>query len=106
MPGVRPPYPSGVTIALAEPANTSWTTRRACVLPLSQGRHADSRRRVDDPACHDLGDVIAIWNKGSGCYAGLTYFEFLGRPDLFDPNQVVDHIGVFGQVFPGDPPAS
>ncbi len=50
------------------------------------------------------GDVIAIWNKGSGAYAGLTYFELLARPDLFGTLPGATTSGVFGQVFPGDPP--
>jgi hypothetical protein len=50
------------------------------------------------------GDVIAQWYKGTGGYAGLSYFQLLARPDLFGPNPGVNVTGVFGQVFPGDPP--
>jgi hypothetical protein len=50
------------------------------------------------------GDVIAIWSKGTGAYAGLTYFLLLARPDLFGPNPGLDVTGAWGQVFPGDPP--
>jgi hypothetical protein len=50
------------------------------------------------------GDVIAGWCKGTGGYAGLSYFQLLARPDLFGPNPGVNVTGVFGQVFPGDPP--
>ncbi len=48
------------------------------------------------------GDVIAIWYKGSGSYAGLSYFELLARSDLF--GATMTGTGVFGEVFPGDPP--
>ncbi len=52
----------------------------------------------------EVGDVIAMWYRGSGSYAGLSYFELLGSPNMFDPTIPVDRYGVFGQVFPGDPP--
>jgi hypothetical protein len=52
----------------------------------------------------EVGDVIAMWYTGSGSYAGLSYFELLGSPNMFDPTIPVDRYGVFGQVFPGDPP--
>ena len=50
------------------------------------------------------GDVIAQWYKGTGGYAGLAYFQLLAPPFLFGPNPGVNVTGVFGQVFPGDPP--
>ena len=52
----------------------------------------------------DGGDVIAMWYTGAGSYAGLSYFELLGSPDMFDPTIPVDRYGVFGQIFPGAPP--
>jgi hypothetical protein len=43
----------------------------------------------------DRGDIIAIWYKGTGGYAGLSYFElWTGQ----EPWQLQ------GQIFPGDPP--
>jgi hypothetical protein len=53
---------------------------------------------------YDNSDVIAIWYKGSGSYAGLSYFELVARSDLFGPTAGGIVTGVFGQVFPGDPP--
>ena len=42
------------------------------------------------------GDTIVIWYKGSGDYAGLSYFELItGSP----PTSKIQ-----GQIFPGDPP--
>jgi hypothetical protein len=41
------------------------------------------------------GDIIVIWYKGTGDYAGLSYFEL-------DTGQ--DPWAIQGQVFPGDPP--
>ena len=43
----------------------------------------------------DRGDIIAIWYKGTGGYAGLSYFELLTG---FGPWTIQ------GQIFPGDPP--
>jgi hypothetical protein len=50
------------------------------------------------------GDVIAMWYRGSGAYTGLTYFELLARSDLFALAVGEVTYGVFGQVFPGEPP--
>lgn len=41
------------------------------------------------------GDIITIWYKGTGAYAGLSYFEL-------DTGQAP--WAIQGQVFPGDPP--
>jgi len=42
------------------------------------------------------GDTIVIWYKGTGGYAGLSYFELItGSP----PTSKIQ-----GQIFPGDPP--
>ena len=46
-------------------------------------------------ASPDRGDIIAIWYKGTGDYAGLSYFELWTGSDPWD---------IQGQVFPGDPP--
>jgi hypothetical protein len=43
----------------------------------------------------DRGDIIAIWYKGTGGYAGLSYFELWTG---FQPWTIQ------GQIFPGDPP--
>ena len=41
------------------------------------------------------GDIIVIWYKGTGGYAGLAYFELLSGSDPWK---------IQGQVLPGDPP--
>jgi len=42
------------------------------------------------------GDIIVIWYRGTGGYAGLSYFEMVtGSPPTWK---------IQGQVFPGDPP--
>jgi hypothetical protein len=42
------------------------------------------------------GDIITIWYRGTGGYAGLAYFELItGSPPTWK---------IQGQVFPGDPP--
>ena len=42
------------------------------------------------------GDIITIWYRGTGGYAGLAYFELVtGSPPTWK---------IQGQVFPGDPP--
>jgi len=42
------------------------------------------------------GDIIVIWYRGTGGYAGLAYFELVtGSPPTWK---------IQGQVFPGDPP--
>ena len=42
------------------------------------------------------GDIIAVWYKGTGGYAGLSYFELItGSPPT---------LKIQGQIFPGDPP--
>jgi hypothetical protein len=43
----------------------------------------------------DVGDIIIIWYKGSGGYAGLSYFEQWAERDPWT---------VQGLIFPGDPP--
>jgi hypothetical protein len=43
----------------------------------------------------DRGDIIAVWYKGTGGYAGLSYFELWTG---FQPWTIQ------GQIFPGDPP--
>jgi hypothetical protein len=41
------------------------------------------------------GDTIVIWYKGTGGYAGLSYFELItGLPPTAK---------IRGQIFPGDP---
>ena len=50
-------------------------------------------------------DAIAIWYTGTGGYAGLSYFELIGKPNLFDPAIPVDRYGVFGMIYPASPPA-
>ena len=47
------------------------------------------------PPCPDAGTSSSIWYKGTGGYAGLSYFEL-------DTGQ--DPWKIQGQVFPGDPP--
>jgi len=41
------------------------------------------------------GDIIAIWYKGTGGYAGLSYLELLTGREPWT---------IQGQIFPGDPP--
>ena len=44
----------------------------------------------------DRGDVIVNWYRGTGGYAGLSYFELItGSPPTYK---------IQGQIFPGDPP--
>jgi hypothetical protein len=43
----------------------------------------------------DRGDIIAIWYKGTGGYAGLSYFELLTGTGPWT---------IQGQIQPGDPP--
>ena len=43
----------------------------------------------------DRGDIIAFWYKGTGGYAGLSYFELWTGHDPWK---------IQGQIFPGDPP--
>lgn len=43
----------------------------------------------------DRGDIIAFWYKGTGGYAGLSYFALWTGKDPWT---------IRGQVFPGDPP--
>ena len=44
----------------------------------------------------ERGDIIVIWYKGSGGYAGLSYFEQWTGADPWT---------IQGLIFPGDPPA-
>ena len=46
----------------------------------------------------DRGDIIAVWYKGTGGYAGLSYFE------LWTGTAGVNLWTIQGQIFPGDPP--
>jgi hypothetical protein len=43
----------------------------------------------------DRGDTIVIWYKGTGGYAGLSYFELWTGQEPWN---------IQGQIFPGDPP--
>jgi hypothetical protein len=51
----------------------------------------------------DVGDIVVTWYKGTGAYAGLSYFELVTRNDLFGPVTELGY-GNFGLIFPGDPP--
>jgi hypothetical protein len=51
----------------------------------------------------DGGDIVATWYKGTGAYAGMSYFELVTRNDLFGPVTELGY-GNFGLIFPGDPP--
>jgi hypothetical protein len=51
----------------------------------------------------DGGDIVVTWYKGTGAYAGMSYFELVTRNDLFGPVAKLGY-GNFGLIFPGDPP--
>ena len=53
---------------------------------------------------NDQGDVIVMWYRGTGGYAGLGYFDLFTRSDLFGPGSGGIYGADFGQIFPGDPP--
>jgi len=50
----------------------------------------------------ERGDIVAAWFRGTGGYAGLSYFMLADSLDV--ENGVTSHYRVRGQIFPGDPP--
>jgi len=51
----------------------------------------------------ERGDVVITWYKGTGAYAGLSFFELVTRKDVFGPTAELGY-GNYGLIFPGDPP--
>lgn len=76
--------------ALTSGALVQWATVR-----LENNGGAWDGQLTGVAALPDRGDTIVIWYKGTGGYAGLSYFELWTGSDPWK---------IQGQVFPGDPP--